>query len=398
MQKQRNIANYFIADIISQLGSNIAFLALHWYIIEQTNSSQQIGVAVSLSVIAGLITCPFAGILADIFSRKSILIYSNYLRAFFISAILLLMHNSEFHIQYLYVLFIISGIGFNIYIPAAKAFLQEIIQENDAVRYSGFLEVNVQISLLVAGGLSGILYKLYGIYWILAFNVATFILASFLLLSVKSVSTITNKINPNIFREFSDGITYFVGHRIILYFMIIMLLPHIVTIAQHVVLPGYVMNYLDSDSITYGMFSMVYGIGATIISIIYILNSEIYSEKYLLYLSFCLSMISIFAMIFYKSTMISFIAMFFFGFANSSIKITLICTMMRIIDKEFMGRVISVKNMVITLLQMFFSYQIGYMMDRHGDLSGFIILEMIMIVSFVLYLLNSNRFNSLLKN
>ena len=162
MREKKNIGNYFAADIITQLGSNIAFISLHWYILEKTDSNEKVGIAVLLSVIAGLVTCPFAGILADICSRKSILIYSNYIRAFFISIATFVLYSNDFHIYYLYSLFIIAGIGFNIYIPASKAFLQEIISENEIVKYSGFLEINVQVSLLVAGALSGIIYKIFG--------------------------------------------------------------------------------------------------------------------------------------------------------------------------------------------------------------------------------------------
>jgi len=397
MPARKNIGNYFAADIISQLGSNIAFIALHWYIIEMTDSNENVGIAALIGVLAGLLTCPFAGIIADIFSRKSIIIYSNYLRAISVSGALYLLYYNEFHMGYIYCLFIISGIGFNIYIPASKAFLQEIIIENEAVKFSGFLEVNVQISFLVAGALSGLFYKLLGIYGILLFDIVSFILASILLYPIECRKQYNKKAYESFWTEFKEGAYYFSKKKIVFYFMLIMLLPHIVTIAQNIVLPGYVMHHLMSDSITYGMLSMMYGIGATIISIIFIFNANIYSSKYLIYKSFIISILSIFTLIFTKSIIISLIALFFFGFANSAIKIMLISTMMRIVDGIYMGRVISVKNLIITMLQLFSSYNIGLLMDKYGDITGFIFLEAIMLLAFTLYMILARRFNVLLR-
>lgn len=396
MQGRAHIGNYFAADIISQLGSNIAFIALHWYIIEQTDSNVQVGIASMVGVIAGLITCPMAGILADIFSRKSILIYSNYIRALSVSIALFLLYNNSFHPHYVYLLFIIAGIGFNIYIPASKAFLQEIITDKEAVKYSGYLELNVQISLLVAGALSGILYKLFGIYIILALDILTFIIAGLLLYPIECSKQKNKKKYLSIWNELKGGIDYFSKEKIIFYFMLIMILPHIATIAQNIVLPGYVMHHLQSDAVTYGMMSTMYGVGATIISAIFIFYSSSYFTRQLLYKSFMLSIAAIFALIMTKSVTISLIGIFFFGFANSSIKIALISTMMRAVDRSYMGRVISVKNFAITLMQMFSAYNIGYFMDKNGDITGFICLEAIMVAAFILYLSFAKKFDKLL--
>ena len=396
MSGRKHIGNYFAADIISQLGSNIAFIALHWYIIEQTDSNEKVGIASMIGVIAGLLTCLMAGILADIFSRKSIIIYSNYIRAVSVAFALFLLYTNSFHPYFVYLLFIIAGVGFNIYIPASKAFLQEIITDDEAVKYSGYLELNVQISILVAGALSGILYKMFGIYLILGLDIATFIIASFVLYPIQCPKQKNKKKYDSIWNELKGGIDYFSKEKIIFYFMMIMLLPHIATIAQNIVLPGYVMHYLQSDSITYGMMSMMYGIGATIISAIFIFRSSHSFNRHLLYGSFILSIAAIFVLIMTKSVTFSLIGIFFFGFANSSIKIALISTMMKVVDGRFMGRIVSIKNFAITLLQMISAYNIGYFMDRNGDITGFIFLEGIMILSFILYLAFSDRFDKLL--
>ncbi|MGV2432269.1 MAG UNVERIFIED_CONTAM: MFS transporter [Rickettsiaceae bacterium] len=395
MREEKNIRNYFAADIISQIGGNIAFLSIHWFILEKTNSNEKIGLAALMGVIASLITSPFAGIIADVFTRKTVLIISNLIRAFAIGIVTFLLYTKDFSIYYIYLFFIISGIGFNVYLPAAKAFLQEIIPSDKIVKWSGVLEINVQISMLLAGALSGIIYKIFGIYIILALNIATFCISSLLLYFVDSSNNIKTRGHVGIIREISLGLKYFSTKPIIFSFMLIMIMPHIASICQNIVLPGYVMHHLNSNSVSYGMMSMIYGAGAAVISVIFIFFHNIAFSKALIYRSFIISISSISVLVISTNINISFVAIFFFGFANSAIKIILISTMMRVVDRQFMGRIVSVKNFIITLMQMLCSYNIGLMMDLYGDYFGYILIDAIMILSLVLYSLYSKKFESL---
>lgn len=118
-----HIINFFAADIISQLGSNIAFIVLHWYIIEITDSNEQVRIASMIVVISGLLTCPAAGILEHVCSRKLILIYLNYIGEVSLGLVLFLLYNYDFYLIYVYLQLIIAGISFNIYVSVLKASL-----------------------------------------------------------------------------------------------------------------------------------------------------------------------------------------------------------------------------------------------------------------------------------
>lgn len=382
MLKAKNLRNYLIADLISQIGSNLAFLSLHWHILEITHSNTKVGNAVLIGVIAGLITCPFAGIITDIFCRKKIILYSNFIRSFSILLATILTLFDQYNIFYFFLFFVIGGVGFNVYIPASKAFLQEIVSKDEYLQSSGFLEFNVQFSFLLSSLLSGILYKFMGMYVILAINIVSFLLANIFISSIDHVREFKPKRGEGFIDKLFMGIRYFQGKKWLLILIIILILPQIASIGQNIVLPGYVFNHLGADSITYGWISMFYGIGAAIISVIFTIQGENFLKRFMIELGFITSIISLVIIIFTRSLFLSYVSVFLFGFANAFIKIYLIAFMMKNIDKEYMGRAISIKNILITILQILTSYNIGLVMDQYGEITGYIFLEVIMLLSF----------------
>ncbi len=386
MALSKDTRYYFTADVISQLGSNISLLSLNWFLLEKTGSNEQVGILVLLSVLGSFFTCPFAGIIADRFNRKSILIYSNFIRGSAILLIATLLYIQNFSIYYLYILSIINGVGFNIYLPASKAFVQEITTPEILVKSNGFIEINVQVSMLIAGAVSGVIYKAFGMYTILIIDSITFFIANLFLLSITYNKAPITRLYENFLQEFKNGIMYLAKSPRLSIFVLILLMPHVATISQSVVTPGYVFYHLKSDSLVYGIMNMSYGIGATITCLVFILASSIYFRNFIVRLSFVISILSLITLICTNTVIIAYIATLFFGLANSSIKIILLSTMMRVVDREYMGRVVSVKNVVITMLQMFCTYPIGYAMDLYGNVTGYVFLELIMMFSFVAYI------------
>ncbi len=398
MSINKNIRNYFFADIISQLGSNISLISLNWFLLERTGLNEQVGILMLLGIVGGLITAPFGGIIADHFNRKSVLIYSNFVRAICITTVVILLVSQDFSIYYLYILAIINGVGFNIYLPAAKAFVQEVVRRESIVKWNGLIEMSVQISMLIAGALTGLVYKIFGIKVILTIDALTFILGNFFLYRVKYYHSVTEGSNENFVQIFLKGFRYFLSSPIIFIFIFIFILslPHVATIILNVVMPGYVLYWLHSDSLTYGVMSMSYGMGASMACLIFIYISAIKFSRSLIYTLLLVSITSLIVMCFNNSIAVAYLSTMFFGFANSGIKIILLSTIMKVVSKEYMGRVISVKNLLITTMQMIATYNIGFVMDKYGAVSGYIFLAVIMVCSLLGYIIFSKSFEPML--
>ena len=96
--------------------------------------------------------------------------------------------------------------------------------------------------------------------------------------------------------------------------------------------------------------------------------------------------------------MIAYIAILFFGLCNSALKIILHSTIMKITHKDYMGRVISIKNLISTLFQMTSAYSIGIIMDKYGDIWGYLSLLIVMLTSLCSYLYFFKNFKKILED
>ncbi|MFA7132482.1 MAG: MFS transporter, partial [Bacteroidales bacterium] len=103
----KNTALFLGSQTISQFGSSLVQYAIMWHITLETKS----GIMMTISIISGFLPTfflsPFAGVWADRFNRKKIIILSDSFTAFatLILAILFLLgHN------YIWLLFVVSAI------------------------------------------------------------------------------------------------------------------------------------------------------------------------------------------------------------------------------------------------------------------------------------------------
>ena len=90
--RNRNFALLWIGQSVSLIGDVVYFLAINWYILEKTGSALQIGGNVIFTVISSMIFSSVAGVVADRWDRRWIMIFSDLIRGFililFLSSIL----------------------------------------------------------------------------------------------------------------------------------------------------------------------------------------------------------------------------------------------------------------------------------------------------------------------
>ena len=398
MHISRNIKNYFIADIISLLGCNLSLISINWFILEETGLNENVGIFTFLGVIGGLLTAPFGGIITDYFSRKKILIYSNFIRATAISIIVVLLLSEKFQIYYVYLLAIINGIGFNIYLPSSRALVQEIVNKKDLIKWNSVIEMTIHLSMIAAGAITGIIYKTCGIYFILIMNSITFLMSNLFLYKISHKHTARTQTQKTLFAKFYQGANYLLSNRSFLIFILIMLLPHVATIMLNIVLPGYVLHHLNSNSVTYGIINMCVSIGSiTGAFFMHYMNRDILHRHHIGILLF-VSIVALIILMVTPLIMIAYIAILFFGLCNSALKIILHSTIMKITHQDYMGRVISIKNLISTLFQMTSAYSIGIIMDKYGDIWGYLSLLIVMLTSLCSYLYFFKNFKKILED
>lgn len=381
----KDLRCFFLADIISQFGSGISLIGLNWFLIETTGMSAKVGILMAISVLSGLISLPFAGVITDGFNRKSILIYTNYIRAFFILLTAIALWCLPFSLYYIYFLSAIGGIGWNIYFTSSRTLIQEISVGN-LLKGNSMIEISLQAGMFSAGAVAGLVYKFFGIEAILIINIITFVVGGSLLYGIKSKGKLKPIKRETFTRQFTNGFKYLKNHPMTFGFGVMILLPFVATITLNVVLAGYVGNYLKGDSLVFGLSDMFYGIGASLSGLIVIGFSHKYAKKYIIMFFFFISLVSIVVMLPNKFFIVVFIATLFYGLSSSGLRIVLNSVLMEVVPAEYMGRSMSIWGFVSGVLQLLAVSTVGIYMDKVGARFGYLYLLVIILTALIGYL------------
>jgi DHA3 family macrolide efflux protein-like MFS transporter len=215
---QKNVILFLASQIISLFGSMLVQYAITWYITLETQS----GVMMTISIICGILPTfflsPFAGVWADRYDRKMLIILADFLIAVatLVIAILFLMGYDSIRL-----LFVVSGVralGAGIQMPAIGAFLPQIVPEDKLTKVNATNSSLQSMVTLLSPMLSGALLTMATIETIFLIDVITAAIAVSILLLFLHVpvhAKAAAKQQISYFGDMSDGLTYINNHGFI---------------------------------------------------------------------------------------------------------------------------------------------------------------------------------------
>lgn len=157
LAENKKIVWFLISQTITLLGSSLVQYAIIWYITLTTNS----GVMMTISTLCGflpqLAISLFAGVWADRYSRKKLIIYSDSMIAIstLILAILFLMGYNQ--IWLLFFISAIRSVGAGIQTPAINAVIPQIASEEKLIKVNSINSTLQSVAMLISPAISGAL-------------------------------------------------------------------------------------------------------------------------------------------------------------------------------------------------------------------------------------------------
>ena len=222
---QRQTALFLGSQTISLFGSSLVQYAIFWYLTLETQS----GVIMTLSTIFGFLPTffisPFAGVWADRYNRKRLIVLSDGITALSTLVLVLLFLAGQRSIWILLATSAIRAIGAGIQMPAVGAILPQIVPEKELTRING-LNGSVQaVIMLISPMISGALYQfapMEGIFMIDIVTAALAIAIMVFLLKVPTHEKASQEQVSNYLQDMKLGFRYIQNHafikRLFLYF------------------------------------------------------------------------------------------------------------------------------------------------------------------------------------
>ena len=220
---KRNIVFFLISQQCSIFGSSVASFAIIWYITLQTSSGLAITAVTIAAFLPQIITSLFAGVWADRYNRKLLIIVPD---LFIAGTTLILVILFWLGIQSIPMLIVISAVrsfGSGVQMPSVLAIVPQLVPSEKLVRINGINTTLNSILFLASPAVAGMLLGGLGIEFALLTDVVTALLAvlfmTFLVVPAKNPAALSE--NVGAIRDIIDGLRYTKEHPFLMRLMII---------------------------------------------------------------------------------------------------------------------------------------------------------------------------------
>jgi len=212
---KKDIALFIASQTISLLGSSLVQYAIMWHITLNTKS----GVMMTIFIICGFLPTfflsPFAGVWADRYNRKTIIILADLFIAvttLFMAILFKLRYQS---IGLLFVMSAFRAIGAGVQNPAVGAFIPQIVPEDKLTKVNGANGSIQAVITLVSPMIGGVLLTmstLEAIFFIDVFTAAAAVFTLLLFLKVPAHAKAQKTQESSYFKDLHEGIVYIWNH------------------------------------------------------------------------------------------------------------------------------------------------------------------------------------------
>lgn len=212
---KKNIVLFLASQTISLFGSMLVQYAITWYITLKTQSGTMMTVSIICGFLPTFFLSPFAGVWADRYNRKLLIILADSLIAVstLILAILFFMgYNATW---LLFAASAIRAVGSGIQTPAVGAFIPQLVPEDKLTRVNAANSSIQSMTMLVCPMLSGALLTIATIETIFFIDVITAGIAVLILLTflhVPAHAKALKKQTTSYFSDMYEGFKYIKNH------------------------------------------------------------------------------------------------------------------------------------------------------------------------------------------
>ncbi|HWR62607.1 MAG TPA: MFS transporter [Clostridia bacterium] len=182
---KRKTALFLSGQAVSLFGSALVQYAIIWYITLNTKSGQMMTISALFGFLPQIVISLFAGVWADRYSRRLLIMLSDILIATstLVLAILFLMGYKD-----IWLMFIVSGIrsfGTGIQQPAVNAMVPQIVPQEKLAKVNGINGSILTLIMLVSPAVSGVLLSFATIEAIFFIDIATAMIAVAIMAALK---------------------------------------------------------------------------------------------------------------------------------------------------------------------------------------------------------------------
>ena len=184
LRSNRNFRQLWLGQVVSQLGDWFNTMALYALLQSLTEKSgRAIGLVLVARFLPSFIVGPLSGVVADRFSRRTIMIVSDILRAIVVLGFLLVRKPE--HVWLVYALTILQLVFSTFFEPAKTAVIPSIVSERELLAANAISSVTWSVMLTLGAAFGGLVTGWFGTDAAFVLDSLTYLSSALLVASVR---------------------------------------------------------------------------------------------------------------------------------------------------------------------------------------------------------------------
>jgi MFS family permease len=260
--RYRNYRLFFIGQVISLVGTWMQNLAMGWLVYRLTHSALALGVVGFSSQISALFVSPFAGVWADRWDRKPLVILSQTLAMFQAFVLSFLVLSGQVQVWHIIGLSVFLGIVSSFDMPVRHSFTADMIGVREDLGNAIALNSMIfNIARFIGPPIAGAIVALWGEGVCFLFNGISYAAVIVALVMMKIPARKAHG-GAGIMDSMKEGFIYTFSHAPIRRVIMLMSVISLMVMPYAVLMPVFARDVLKGNSQTLGLLMGAAGLGA----------------------------------------------------------------------------------------------------------------------------------------
>ena len=183
LRTNRNFRQLWLGQVVSQMGDWFNTIALYTIILNLTGSGRDVGLLLVARFLPSFLFGPLSGVVADRFSRRTVMIVSDVLRAVVVLGFLFVRRADQLWIVYALT---VLQLGLSTFFePAKTAAVPSIVSDRELVAANAISSVTWSIMLTLGAALGGAITGWFGTDAAFVLDALSYLLSAVLIFSVR---------------------------------------------------------------------------------------------------------------------------------------------------------------------------------------------------------------------
>ena len=184
----------WLGELISNIGSGMTAFGLGVYVWQMTHSAVNVAMVEMAALLPMILFAPVAGVLADRFDRRLLMILGDIVSGFGLIVLLVLMIRGDIQVWQICLCVGFSSLFSALLDPAYKATITDLLTEDEYAKASGMMGIASSSKFLISPIIGGLILAVFTMEVILIIDILTFVITVAAIFSVRKSLAVKSQV------------------------------------------------------------------------------------------------------------------------------------------------------------------------------------------------------------